>query len=244
MSKKSRSVLVTGASGSLGAAIARDLAIEGFAVTLHYCANLNAVETLAEEIKAKGGQVRVLQFDQTDRIQTRTRLEADIEEHGAYYGIVCNAGKHRDGPFPGMPDEDWDQVLDVNLDGFFNVVRPLVLPMIQLRDGGRIVTMSSISGMMGNRGQVNYSAAKAGLIGATKALAVELAKRRITVNCVAPGVIESEMIEGVQRDFIMKSIPMQRFGTPEEVSSLVRFLFSTSASYITRQVISVNGGFL
>src|SRR5699024_5796525 len=172
----------------------------------------------------RGRKARIVQFDVADRDTTRTVLEADIAEHGAYYGVVCNAGITRDNAFPMLSGEDWDQVLGTNLDGFYNVVQPLVMPMIRRRKPGRIVVMSSVAGQMGNRGQVNYSAAKAGLIGAAKALAVELAKRRITVNCVAPGLIESDMTENAPVEEIRKHIPARRLGQPEEVAALVCFL--------------------
>lgn len=242
MTSRTRSILITGASGGLGAAIARALASDSVELVLHCRGNRAAADALLAELAAGGTAGRVLQFDLADREQTRQVLEADVEANGAYYGVVCNAGVHRDNPFPGLDDTQWDEVIDVNLGGFYNVLRPLVMPMIRLRDGGRIVTISSISGIIGNRGQVNYSAAKAGIIGATKALAVELAKRRITVNCVAPGVIETEMIEEVALEQVMKAIPLQRLGKPEEVAAAVRFLLSDEASYITRQVLSVNGG--
>jgi 3-oxoacyl-[acyl-carrier protein] reductase len=171
-----------------------------------------------------------------------TALQADITEHGCYYGVVCNAGIARDNAFPAMPAEDWDIVLKTNLDGFYNVLNPLIMPMVHRRKPGRIVTMASVSGLVGNRGQVNYSAAKAGIIGATKALAVELASREITVNCVAPGLVDTDMIHDVQMDEALKLIPARRVGKPEEVAAAVSFLMAEDASYVTRQVISVNGG--
>ncbi len=184
----------------------------------------------------------MLQFDIADRKQCREILEADIEEYGAYYGVVCNAGIAIDNAFPAISGEDWDQVLRTNLDGFYNVLHPLIMPMIRRRKAGRIITLSSASGQMGNRGQVNYSAAKAGIIGATKALAVELGKRKITVNCVAPGLIDTQMTEHLPLDDALKMVPMQRPGSVEEVAAAVSFLMSEDAAYITRQVISVNGG--
>ena len=169
-------------------------------------------------------------------------IPRDIEEFGAYYGVVCNAGITRDNAFPMLSGDDWDAVLRTNLDGFYNVIQPLIMPMIRRKKPGRIVAISSIAGIVGNRGQVNYSAAKAGIIGAVKALALELAKRKITVNCVAPGLIETDMTEGLPVEEISRLIPMQRLGKPEDVAAAVGFLFSTEASYITGQVISVNGG--
>jgi len=237
-----RDVLVTGASGGIGQAIALSLARQGYGIVAHYHSNNPAAETLADSIRAAQGTVRLLSFDINDRLQTRNVIEQDIAAHGAYYGVICNAGIHRDAAFPALTEDDWDSVIHTNLDSFYNVLQPVVMPMIQRRAPGRIVTISSVSGVMGNRGQVNYSAAKAGIIGATKALAIELAKRRITVNCVAPGVIETTMIEDVALDKVKEMIPMQRFGTPQEVASLVCYLLSDDAAYITRQVISINGG--
>jgi 3-oxoacyl-[acyl-carrier protein] reductase len=237
-----RRVLVTGASRGIGRAVALRLAADGFAVTIHCRSGRAEAEALAEQIAQQGGAASVLQFDVRDRAACRAQLEADVEAHGAYYGIVCNAGVTRDGAFPALTDEDWDIVLETGLDGFYNVVHPLTMPMVRLRKGGRIVTIASVSGVMGNRGQVNYSAAKAGLIGATKALAVELASRRITVNCVAPGLVDTGMLGDVELDHALKMVPMGRVGQPDEVAATVGFLMSDAASYITRQVIGVNGG--
>lgn len=235
-------VLVTGSSRGIGKAIALHLAEQGFDIAVHCRSGRDSADAVAQSIQALGRQATVLQFDVADRTGSRHAIEQDIAQNGAYYGVVCNAGITRDGAFPAMTEQDWDQVIHTNLDGFYNVLHPTVMPMIQLRKGGRIVTMASVSGIAGNRGQVNYSASKAGLIGATKALALELAKRKITVNCVAPGLIETDMVQDVAADEVMKMIPLRRAGTVNEVAATVAFLFSEPASYITRQVISVNGG--
>ena len=236
-----KSVLITGASGGIGAAIAKAVALAGYEVVAHYNRNAAPVEQLANEISEQGGSIRLLQFNIRDREQCKTVLEKDIEENGVYFGVVTNAGVCADTAFPVMTDEYWDKVIDTNLNGFYNVLHPIVMPMCRKRRG-RIVTISSVSGVIGNRGQVNYSASKAGLIGATKALATELASRGITVNSVAPGVIETEMIKDAPLDMILPAIPMKRVGKPEEVAATVVFLLSEGAAYITRQVISVNGG--
>ena len=238
----SKSVLVTGSSRGIGKAIALRLARDGFDVVLHCRSGRSEADAVAQQIVEMGRAARVLQFDIGDRAAAAAALEADIAAHGCYYGVVCNAGVARDNAFPAMSGEDWDIVLQTNLDGFYNVLNPLVMPMVQRRKPGRIVTMASVSGLIGNRGQVNYSAAKAGIIGATKALALELAKRAITVNCVAPGLIETDMISEVPLDEALKMIPARRVGTPEEVAAAVSFLVGEEAGYITRQVISVNGG--
>jgi 3-oxoacyl-[acyl-carrier protein] reductase len=240
-----RRVLVTGSSRGIGSAIARRLAADGFWVTLHCRSARNEAQALAESLGASTPvRPELLQFDVRDRELARVTLEQDIATHGPYYGIVCNAGITRDNAFPALSGEDWDLVLDTSLDGFFNVVHPLIMPMVRARKGGRIVTLASVSGVMGNRGQVNYSAAKAGLIGATKALAVELATRKITVNCVAPGLIATEMTETLPIEEALKMVPMNRVGQADEVASAVAFLMSDSASYITRQVLGVNGGLI
>ena len=199
---------------------------------------------IVTRIRADGGLADTIQFDIADRAFVAKQLEATMEQHGAFYGVVCNAGITKDNAFPALSGDDWDGVVHTNLDSFYNVLNPIVMPMIRLRQGGRIITLSSVSGLMGNRGQTNYSAAKAGIIGASKALAIELAKRNITVNCIAPGVIESDMTHGSIAEEVKKAIPMQRFGKSEEVAALVNFLMSDDASYITRQVISINGGML
>ncbi|PSS56728.1 3-oxoacyl-ACP reductase FabG [Pseudomonas sp. BBP2017] len=236
-------ILVTGSSRGIGQAIALRLARSGFDLVLHCRSGRTEADAVAEEIRAMGRQARVLQFDVADRGACAAILTADVEAHGAYYGVVCNAGLTRDGAFPALSEEDWDQVLRTNLDGFYNVLHPLMMPMIRRRAPGRIVCITSVSGMIGNRGQVNYSASKAGVIGAAKALAIELAKRKITVNCVAPGLIDTAMLdEHVPLEDLLKMIPAQRMGTPDEVASAVNFLVSAEAAYITRQVLAVNGG--
>lgn len=237
-------VLVTGASKGIGRAIALKLAADGFAVVVHYHGDQQGAQATLNDIVAQGGSGRLIQFDIGDREQCRERLEADIEQHGAYYGVVCNAGIVRDGAFPALTDGEWDDVIHTNLDGFYNLLKPCIMPMIGLRRGGRIVTLSSVSGIMGNRGQVNYSASKAGLIGATKALALELAKRRITVNCVAPGLIDTGMVSPEVESEALKMIPLKRMGQADEVAGLISYLMSDIAGYVTRQVISINGGLI
>jgi 3-oxoacyl-[acyl-carrier protein] reductase len=239
-----RRVLITGSSRGIGRAIALRLAQDGFSVTIHCRTGRIEADAVAAEIISHRGTASVLQFDVCDRVTTRTALENDVAAHGAYYGIVCNAGITRDNAFPALSEEDWDLVIDTSLDGFFNVVHPLTMPMVKAKKGGRIVTLASVSGVMGNRGQVNYSAAKAGLIGATKALAVELGSRKITVNCVAPGLIETDMTSDTPLDEALRIVPMKRIGQVEEVAAAVAFLMSDEASYITRQVLGVNGGII
>ena len=237
-------ILVTGSSRGIGRAIALRLAADGFELIVHCRARRADAEDAATAIRALGRTARVLQFDVADRDAARAALEADVAAFGAPYGVVCNAGVVADNAFPALSDQDWDSVIDTSLNGFYNVLRPLVMPMIGRRNGGRIVTLASVSGLVGNRGQVNYSAAKAGVIGATKALALELAKRRITVNCVAPGLIETDMVDASLAEELVKMIPARRAGRPEEVAAAVSYLCSDDAAYVTRQVLSVNGGLI
>ena len=238
----SRSVLVTGASKGIGKAIACRLGSDGFDVVVHYHSDRDGADETARSIEDAGAHARQVQFDVSDRDACRQTIESDIEEHGAYYAVVNNAGTCRDNAFPALSGEEWDVVIDTNLGSFYNVIQPCVMPMVRARNGGRIVALSSVAGVMGNRGQVNYSAAKAGIIGATKALALELAKRKITVNCVAPGLIETAMTADAEIDHAMKLIPARRIGQPDEVAGLVSYLMSDTASYITRQVICIDGG--
>lgn len=236
-----RSILVTGSSRGIGRAIAITLGRAGYTVIVHCRSNAEEAQNVVAEITANGGRARFLQFDVSQRQATADALLADIDQHGAYYGVVCNAGIARDNAFPALTADDWDSVIHTNLDAFYNVLQPITMPMLRLKQGGRIVTLASVSGLMGNRGQVNYSAAKAGIMGATKALAVELAKRKVTVNCVAPGIITTEMTSEM-REEALQMVPLRRAGEPQEVADLVAFLVSDQAGYITRQVISINGG--
>lgn len=239
-----QTVLVTGSSSGIGRAIALRLARSGHDIVVHCRESVGKAQSVASDIRALQRAARVVQFDVADRDATAETLLADVATHGAYYGVVCNAGIARDNAFPAMTGQEWDSVIHTNLDAFYNVLHPLTMPMVQRRQPGRIVTIASVSGLTGNRGQTNYSAAKAGIIGATKALATELAKRGITVNCVAPGLIDTEMVTKAVLDEALKVIPMRRMGTADEVAAVVAFLMSAEASYVTRQVISVNGGML
>ena len=212
----------------------------GYNIVLHCSNDVKRLDGLKQEIEAKTVQARTIAFDIKNRAQVEQILINDIEANGMYYGVVLNAGIAKDNPFPAMEEDEWDDVLRTNLDGFYNVLKPLIMPFIQQKKG-RIVVMSSISGQCGNRGQVNYSASKAGLIGAAKALSQEVAKRKITVNCIAPGIIETDMTEDLPEEAV-KQIPMRRMGQAKEVASLVNYLMSEDAGYITGQVIGVNGG--
>ncbi len=239
-------VLITGASGGIGRAIAKRLATDGFSICLHYHKNEQRVLEVKQAIETLGGHCSLISFDVGDNKDSSDKISQDIENNGAFYGVIANAGITEDSAFPMMSYDSWSKVLNTNLNGFYNTVQPSIMPMISRRLGGRIIAISSISGIIGNRGQVNYSASKAGLIGAVKSLAVELAKRKITVNCVAPGLIDTEMadIEEFTLKKALEMIPMQRMGQPQEIAGIVAFLMSDDASYITRQVISVNGGMI
>ncbi len=234
-------VLVTGSSRGIGKETAIYLAKNGFNIVLHCNKNIDMLAQIRDEIQNLGRNVRMLKFDVSNREQTKEILLKDIEENGIYYGVVVNAGITADNPFPAMEDDEWDRVINTNLNGFYNTLKPIIMNMIQNKKG-RIVALSSVSGIAGNRGQINYSASKAGIIGAVKALSKEVAKRNITVNCVAPGVIESDMTSEIPFDMIKDTIPMKRMGSAKEVASAINYLMSDDASYITGQVISVNGG--
>lgn len=237
-----KQILITGSSRGIGRETALYLAKNGYDIVLHCNSNVQKAEEVLTEVKALGVKGRILQFNIKNREECKKVIENDIEENGIYYGVVLNAGIARDNVFPILEEDEWDDVINTNLGGFYNVLKPIVMPMIEKRIKGRIVAMSSVSGLCGNRGQVNYSASKAGIIGAVKALSQELAKRGITVNAVAPGIIETDMIKDLPVDEVRKAIPMKRFGKAKEVASLVNYLISEDAAYITGQVISVNGG--
>ena len=240
---KRRRALVTGGSGGIGAAICERLAADGHHVVVHANRGLEKAQALVEKIKASGGSAEAVAFDITDRVATASALEVLVEAAPIQI-LVNNAGIHDDAVFPGMTGEQWDRVLDVSLNGFFNVTQPLTMPMMRTR-WGRIVSVSSVAAVAGNRGQVNYSAAKGALHAASKSLALELASRGVTVNVVAPGLIATGMIEGAfDADAVKRMVPMQRVGQPAEVAHLVAFLASDQAGYISGQVISINGAMI
>jgi 3-oxoacyl-[acyl-carrier protein] reductase len=235
--------LVTGGSGAIGAAICRRLSADGMHVIIHANRNTSSAEALRNELLTNGGSAEVIQFDVVDGAATQLALESLLEKEPIQV-VVNNAGIHDDAVFPGMRREQWNNVIDVSLHGFFNVTQPLTMPMIRSR-WGRIITISSIAGITGNRGQVNYAAAKGALHAATKSLSLELASRGITVNAIAPGIIASDMSKDTfDAEAIARLVPMKRSGKPEEVADLVGFLASEQASYITGQIISVNGGMI
>jgi len=239
-------ILITGSTGGIGQAIVRRLlnSKNQIELILHYHSNHQAAKALEKEVIKSGNKCRLLQFSSTNREECKLALEQDIEQHGYYYGVIYNAGITKDNAFPAMTGEEWDDVLKTNLEGFYNILKPLIMPMVRAKKGGRIITMSSVSGISGNRGQTNYSASKGGLIAASKSLAIELAKRKITVNCIAPGIIDTEMTENLNQEIIKQIVPLRRAGKASEVASLVDYLLSDDAAYITRQVISVNGGMI
>ena len=242
MVNKNKSILITGASGSIGIAISKKVISNGYDAVLCYNRNDSFIEKIKDYSKDYDVNIRFLKIDVSNRDEAKNILLKDIEDNSPYYGVVLSSGITMDNAFPAMTGEEWDNVIDVNLKSFYNIVNPIVMPMIRGRKGGRIIAISSVSGIIGNRGQVNYAASKAGLIGAVKSLAIELGKRNITVNCIAPGVIESEMINDEIIEHAKNMIALKRIGKPEDVANVVNFLLSDEANYITKQVISVDGG--
>ena len=242
MVNKNKSILITGASGSIGLAISKKVISNGYDAVLCYNRNDSFIEKIKDYSKDYDVNIRFLKIDVSNRDEAKNILLKDIEDNSPYYGVVLSSGITMDNAFPAMTGEEWDNVIDVNLKSFYNIVNPIVMPMIRGRKGGRIIAISSVSGIIGNRGQVNYAASKAGLIGAVKSLAIELGKRNITVNCIAPGVIESEMINDEIIEHAKNMIALKRIGKPEDVANVVSFLLSDEANYITKQVISVDGG--
>ena len=239
---KNKSILVTGASGSIGLAISKKIISSGYDTIMCYNKNDSFIDDIKNYAKDYNVNIRFLKIDVSNREESKNILLKDIEENSSYYGIVLSSGITMDNAFPAMTGEEWDRVIDINLKSFYNIVNPVIMPMIRNKNGGRIIAISSISGIVGNRGQVNYSASKAGLIGAAKSLAIELGKRNITVNCIAPGVIESEMINDEIIEHAKNMIALKRIGKPEDIANAVSFLLSEEANYITKQVISVDGG--
>ena len=236
-----RRVLITGATRGIGRAMALRIAREGYEVVITGRKPSPQADEVLNALKELGVRAHAIFFDVTDRAAAQTALAGFTAEHGPFWGVILNAGINRDGPLAGMSEEDWDLVLETDLGGLYNVLKPLILPMARRR-AGRIIVMSSGSGITGTRGQTNYSAAKAGLIGAAKALSAELASRGITVNVIAPGVIDTDMVTAEDRERILPYVPMRRLGKPEEVAGLAAFLLSDEAGYITRAVIPVSGG--
>jgi 3-oxoacyl-[acyl-carrier protein] reductase len=236
--------LVTGGSGAIGSAICKTLAKQGFFILVHANSSPEKAQTLVSDILTDGGKAQAISFDVTNGDQTRTTLEAWVTTNKAIQVVVNNAGINDDAVMPGMQPSQWQQVIDVSLNGFFNVTQPLLMPMIRTRFG-RIINITSVSGIAGNKGQANYAAAKAGVHGATKSLSLELAPRGITVNAIAPGIIASPMADAVfDKAIIDQLVPMKRAGTPQEVADLVAFIASKQASYISGQIISINGGMI
>ena len=244
MDKKEKRILITGASRGIGNAIAHTLIEEGYSVAACYHSSNAFIEPLQKLAEAKGVNLQLLQFDVSNRDAARAALEEDITQHGAYYGVVCNAGITKDVPFPGMSADDWDSVLRTNLDSFYNIIHPVIMPMIQARKPGRIVVITSVSGINGNRGQTNYSASKAGLIGAAKSLAIELGKRNITVNCIAPGLIKTDMVNQEIIEYVKPMIALKRIGKPEEVAAAVSFFLSEQAAGTKLQSLATGMGIL